>query len=177
MLSIQKILSNDPLFAAAWDVLAASFPGDERRSLEAHRRIETDPRYRFRAIVSDGRCIGVVGSWGFPRFMFIEHLAIAPGERSKGRGSGIVREILEAAAVPVAIEAESMTDSADALRRIVFYRTLGFIVNDYDYIQPAYDAEKRPVPMLLMTYPTAMSTAMLDNIRDTLYRDVYHTLP
>jgi len=173
VLRLEKILSSDTLFPAAWDVLTASFPGDERRSLEAHRRIETDPRYEFCAILADSRCAGAVGIWRFPRFMFIEHLAIEPSERSRGSGTGVVRGILEAGPLPAVIEVESASVSADALRRIVFYRTLGFVVNEYDYIQPAYDETRHPVPMLLLTYPSAMSADMLDHMKHTLYKDVY----
>lgn len=174
MLRMKKISTHDDVFALAWKVMTDAFPVDERRSLEAHTDIEKDPRFAFFAILSGDKCAGAVGMWNFTRFTFVEHLAIAKGERSMGMGSEIVHEILDSSPVPVVIEVEPTSAGAEALRRIVFYRTLGFIVNEYEYVQPAYGAGKNPVPMLLLTYPAPMTTAMLDDIRDTLYREVYH---
>jgi N-acetylglutamate synthase-like GNAT family acetyltransferase len=162
------------MFAAAWKILIDSFPGDERRSLAAHIEIEKDQRYAFYAILSDDECTGCMGIWRFPRFMMIEHLAIVPHARSLGMGTDIVTRLLAGASVPVVIEVEPESSGDDAVRRTAFYRSLGFIANDYAYCQPAYDAAKHPVPMSLMTYPAAMNAAMLDDIRDTLYAELYH---
>jgi N-acetylglutamate synthase-like GNAT family acetyltransferase len=164
------------MFAAAWKIMNDSFPADERRSLDTHRVCEQDRRYEFSAILFDDRCAGCVGLWRFPGFMIIEHLAIASHARSRGVGTDVMNMLLggvSAPAVPVVIEVEPAACGDDALRRIAFYTSLGFIANDYEYWQPAYEAGKGRVRMTLMTSPAAMSTTMLDAVRDTLYAEIY----
>ena len=42
-------------------------------------------------------------------------------------------------------------------RRINFYRRVGFALNLHPYVQPAYEKSTSPVPLLVMTYPEAIT--------------------
>jgi ribosomal protein S18 acetylase RimI-like enzyme len=176
VLSLKHIVSTDDAFDSAWAILNDSFPADERRSLEAHRAIEHDERYEFSAILSDDAVVGAVGLWRFPRVTVVEHIAIAPHARSRGIGSAIIARLLGSSGVPVVIEVEPASTGTDAALRMRFYSKLGFVANDCAYRQPAYDATKNPVEMVLMTHPTALSAPVLDGIKDVLYTEIYHVM-
>jgi hypothetical protein len=50
---------------------------------------------------------------------------------------------------------------------------MGFKANEYDYIQPPYDVDKKAVPMVLMSYPELLSEEVYTKIRDRIHKEVY----
>ena len=60
-------------------------------------------------------------------------------------------------------------------RRIGFYERNGFVLNDYDYVQPSLGEGKDPVPLRIMTWPRGMDreelAGMERRIRQKLFKE------
>ena len=56
---------------------------------------------------------------------------------------------------------------------IKFYEQLGFKLNHFDYIQPSYGKDKKPVPLRLMSYPEMILKTEFYSIRNKLHTIVY----
>jgi hypothetical protein len=72
----------------------------------------------------------------------------------------------------VILEVEPPTDES-SLRRINFYKTIGFKLNDHNYIQPPYDKNKKPVKMIIMSYPNNINYSEFIDIRKQMHTRVY----
>ncbi len=148
-----------------------SFPAEERRPWKSVVNPESPYGPQLHAIITDGRIAGFLTLWRFERFAYIEHLAIDPAFRSKGSGSSAVRLICELCGMtPVVVEIEPPVESApDTMRRLAFYRRLGFETIDRDYVQPPYSPGLPSVPLHLM------ATAVLPpaSTARTLHTHVY----
>ena len=160
-----------------WDSLALvyhdSFPIDEQRPIEdIARLIEHDQRFVAYALTdASDTFIGMLTTWHFSQFIYIEHFAIAPTLRSQGYGSKVLQTYLSTQHKPIILEAEPPTD-AIARRRIQFYQRCGLTLYEYPYIQPAYTPERRPIQLHLMgTIDTKAIPLAL--ISTTLHREVY----
>ena len=71
------------------------------------------------------------------------------------------------------LEAEPYDSGELAKRRIAFYERQGFVVNEYEYIQPAIAKGEEPIPLIIMSSPRALSKTEYEAIRDAIYREVY----
>lgn len=154
------------------NLMEASFPADERRTAEEQRKVWDDPRFHCYVFEEDEQILGFMTLWQFEDFAYAEHLATNPAIRGQGVGSRILTEIKKLVKGQLCLEVEH-PDHEMAKRRIGFYRRNGFYMNDYPYIQPAYSADKQPVPLLIMTTDGPIDAVTYEKIRDTLYREVY----
>ncbi len=115
--------------------------------------------------------IGLLTTWTFDSFTYIEHFALSPEVRGRGYGSEALAMLIARTEQPLILEAEPPTDELTR-RRIGFYERSGFTLYDYPYVQPAYTADSQPVPLCLMgTLDT--QDIMLDQVSRTLHREVY----
>lgn len=174
MISLYTISNTDYTDWEKWvDTYQASFPIEEQRPLESIiYLIEKEKRYRATAILHEGKCVGLLTSWCFDTFIYIEHFAIAPELRSSGYGSMALRHFVESQSLPVILEVEPPTDDI-AIRRTGFYERNGFALYGYDYFQPPYTPGLQGVPLRLMgTVPE--DAARPDRIARTLHREVYN---
>ena len=181
-----------------WDSLVRiylqSFPIDEQRPVESIARlIEHDNRFVAYAIINDNTdedyhpketlhtkhhtlntpLLGLLTTWEFADFIYIEHFAIDPALRSQGYGSEALKAFIHEQGKPLVLEAEPPTDEMTR-RRIRFYERIGLTLYDYPYIQPAYTEESLPVELRLMGTIDTEATP-LAKVSDTLHREVYHT--
>ena len=174
MLQLNKIESQASPY---WDSLAlvyhTSFPIDEQRPIEdIARLIEHDQRFIAYTITdASGTFVGMLTTWQFDEFIYIEHFAIAPALRSLGYGSKALQAYIAAQQKPIILEAEPPTDNITH-RRIQFYQRCGLTLYEYPYIQPAYTPESNPVPLRLMGTIDTNSTP-LTLVSSTLHREVY----
>ena len=145
-----------PDFARAWRLYKESFPVDERRRLNSHRRIMLRSIYHFDVVMDHNVFIGILLWWDFESVRYIEHLAVVPTLRGMQHGERILRHFLSESDMPVWLEVEP-PDNELRNRRVGFYRRVGFTLNEHDYTQPAYDKSSQPVPLLVMTYPEAIT--------------------
>lgn len=160
-------------FDAFFALLEVSFPADEYRTYAAQKAIFDDPRYSV-YVLSDApaQIKAAITVWQFADFAFIEHFAVDPAYRNQGLGALILGEIKNFVSCALCLEAE-LPKTEIARRRIGFYERNGFFTNAYPYIQPAYSAEKNPVPLLILTTGGGISETQFATIRETLYSEVY----
>mgnify|MGYP003295387530 CR=1 FL=1 len=123
------------------------------------------------AIANSPKALGLLTTWEFDDFIYIEHFAINPSLRSQGYGSEALKAFIHEQGKPLVLEAEPPADEMTH-RRIRFYERIDLTLYDYPYIQPAYTEESLPVELRLMgTIDT--ETIPLDKVSDTLHREVY----
>ena len=165
--------TSSPIFGDVWAIYEEAFPPDERRKLEQQRALFANTLYDFFAAQEGEEVVGLLAAWRFDGFTFIEHYAIRRDLRNKGRGTRLMKGFL-AGNPRIVLETEHPgTEPAD--RRIKFYKErVGFTINDnHDYIQPAYSADKNPVPLFLVTHPGAIDQKEFLKVRETLHTRVY----
>ena len=153
------------------DIYQEAFPIDEQRPTDdIARLIKTDRRYCAMALIDDTHgCIGLLTSWQFADFTYIEHFAISPSLRAMGYGTEALSTFTQSLSTPIILEAELPTDSLTQ-RRIHFYERCGLTLYHYDYIQPPYTPNRSPVALRLMG---TISQPNLTQIAHTLHREVY----
>lgn len=175
MISLYTINNTDYNDWEKWiAIYQSSFPIEEQRPLDSIiHLIEKEQRYRAEAILHDGQCIGLLTSWCFDTFIYIEHFAIASTSRSSGYGSMALRTFIDAQSLPIILEAEPPTEEM-AIRRIGFYERNGFVLYAYDYYQPPYMPDCQEIPLRLMGTISEEEEARPDKIARTLHREVYN---
>lgn len=150
-----------------------AFPIDERRDFKQLTDIfEINKNIGIEPITENDRIIGFIIYWIFDSFVYIEHFAIDKEKRGNGIGTEILKRFIAKTDRPIVLEAELPTDKIST-DRITFYQRLGFELHSYKYIQPAYDADRNPIELCLMSHSTTSNTPDLDTVRDTLYQYVY----
>ena len=182
-----------------WDSLVrvyhTSFPIDEQRPIEsiAHL-IEHDERFVAYAVINDNdnenedqpsgwhtkhyalnttqeHFLGLLTTWHFEEFIYIEHFAIDPNLRSQGYGTEAIKAFIKEQGKPIILEAEPPTDDITC-RRIRFYERSGLTLYDFPYIQPAYTPTSNPVELRLMGTLNTNDTP-LTLVSKILHREVY----
>ena len=160
-----------------WDSLVrvyqTSFPIDEQRPIESIARlIEYNIRFVAYALLdTEGDFLGLLTTWHFEDFIYIEHFAIDPTLRSQGYGSEALKAFIHEHGKPLVLEAEPPTDAL-SIRRIKFYERIGLTLYDFPYMQPAYTEDSNPVELRLMgTLDTEATPLTL--VSDILQREVY----
>ncbi len=159
-------------FKQAWNLYKSSFPSDERRTLAQERTLFGKIGHEFYATYEKWGFVGFIELWNIEEFVFIHYLAISARKRGKGYGSKILRSIIATTVVPIILEIEP-PKTLDQKKRITFYQKQGFHLNTFQFIQPAYSKNKRPVSLLLMSYPKKLSRREFNKIKKTIYRQVY----
>ncbi|WP_337043812.1 GNAT family N-acetyltransferase [Emticicia sp. 17c] len=149
-----------------------TFPADERRNDTQFKAMLQNGQTLVLSIESGRGMLGYCIGWPLRAGLFIEHFEIYEAFRSGGLGSTVLAELKKQYPVMI-LECEPATLSEIAHKRILFYERNGFQVVDTTYIQPAYDATKRPQPMYLM----ATQALTLGPVIDEIYGQVYQVNP
>lgn len=148
-----------------------AFPFDERREVAQLEKLYGLSGYDFNAIEYESDFIGILETWEFESFRFLEHIAIIPALQSRGLGKRVLLDYLGQSSKPIYLEAEHMV-TPEAEKRIRFYLNSGFQIVSVDYTQPPYYAGKSSVPMILFTSaPVEIHDVELAiaNIRENVY--------
>ena len=85
----------------------------------------------------------------------MEHLAVSPAIRGGGLGSAILSAFCDRTE-RVVLEIDPPEDEI-SVRRLHFYRRLGFCDNPYAYVHPSYARPFRPHRLVLMSRPGPLS--------------------
>lgn len=172
---LRKMADNE--FDKVYSIIEKSFPVDEYRPYEEQMELLKHPKYTVYVLPEDtGEGIrAFIAVWQFNSFAFIEHFAVDPKYRNNGLGSIILKEISAMLSCFICLEVEP-EDTDFAKRRIEFYKRNGFILNNYPYHQPPISKGKKEIPLMLMTCPKELTKPEFENIKNTLYKEVYRLL-
>ena len=164
--------------SAFLELIAQSFPENERRSDEEMQRLFGDPRFRvLTAETPDGQLFGVMMLWVLDAFLFVENFAVLPALRSQGLGSGMLQEVARRFQLPQVLEVEPPEDTL-CQRRIAFYMRSGFHMNPYPYLLPCLqDSTRYSAPLKLMSRPQPLTEEQANDVIRTLYTTVYAGKP
>ena len=164
---------NSPLSGLVEKTYNESFPEVERRDFSLVRKLLVeDSRFELLALSRDGVYVGFITAWQFDGFVYAEHFAVDPSARNGGIGSRAMRSFLALHKDPVVLEVEMPTDEMSR-RRIGFYERLGFVLDTHTYQQPPYRPGDGWFEMRLMTYGSIHLSHSVEQVRDTIYRNVY----
>ena len=164
---------NKELFLQYYQLIELSFPKCEHWSFAEHLKEFEDPRFHSVCYCPDG-IKGFINYWELDGFVYIEHFAVSPELRGQGIGAGLMSELRRIVGEQsLVLEAEPPHDSTIAARRIAFYQRLGFVLNEFDYLQPAMAEDENEVPLVIMSSPEALSGEAYVAVRDILYREIY----
>ena len=159
----------------ALNLYLSSFPVEERRPWPGIMK-PSSPHGPFLKIilVDDGteeRFAGMLTSWHFDDFNYLEQFATAPELRGGGIGAYVLQMLQNLNEFFWVLEVEPVSpDNPMAERRIGFYERNGFTLYDYKYMQPPYRNGLPSIPMRLMANTADM---LPRNVAYTLRREVY----
>ena len=164
--------SDSQEFEEAWEIYESSFPSDERRTLDSQKELIKNKQYNFFMVLKDKILVAIITEWKFEDFLCVEHLAVKKEMKGKGIGTELLKKYLSKNKQKIVLEVER-PETEIATKRIKFYEKIGFKLNTFDYIQPAYGKDKNQVPMFLMTYPEEINESEFSSIREKLHITVY----
>lgn len=143
MQSLETLTERD--FDSVWEIMEESFPRDERRSREAQRKILDVSWYHLYGYRAHGELMAFLAVWEFDTFLFVEHFAVRKSCRNGGLGAVLLTQLTAQCRRPVILEVELPTGELEA-RRIAFYERNGFVMNPFEYMQPAMGEDRHGHP-------------------------------
>ncbi len=172
MSNIRKAEKKD--FDSIFSIIEESFPADEYRDYDDHKRLFDRSAFTIYVIPDDEEqsIKAFITLWEFDDFAYIEHFAVSQKYRNQGLGGELLNYLAKNLNGTVCLEVEPpVTETAK--RRIGFYERNGFTLNEYPYIQPAFSKDKKPVELMIMTSNGKVSKEEFELIKSTLYKEVY----
>jgi ribosomal protein S18 acetylase RimI-like enzyme len=164
---------NDITFDRVYEIMKASFPNIERRTYAGQKALLQNKHYRLLTESDDdGNILAFLAAWEFPTFQFVEHIAVDPQTRGGGIGGQLMTDFLAQSPSPVVLEVEPPVTELQK-RRVGFYERLGFLLNDYAYVQPPLQQGLPDLPLMLMSNPRLLTVPEFERCRETLYQHVY----
>ena len=163
---LTKLSAGD--FPAIWQILSESFPPEERRTKEGQRQLlEETAAYQVYGCHEKEELQAILASWKFDEFIFIEHFAVRQSIRGGGLGGRMLQAFLSECDRPVLLEVEPPEEEIKARRM------RAICSGCCSALQPAMQPGCEAIPLLIMTHPKTFSESGLNQMRDTLYREVY----
>ncbi len=169
MISFQDLCADNSAFAKR--VFEESFPIEERPMFDI---IYLRPRdmFHFNVVYATDKPIGIFTYWNFGSWLYVEHFAVAAEYRNLDYGTRIMTSFKQKNSLPIILEVEK-PDSDMALRRINFYKRLGFVLNEgISYLQPSYHEGGDMLPLDIMS-TSPLSETDFAPMRQMLYSFVY----
>ena len=173
---LQKLHTED--FDQVYSIMDASFPVDEHRPYDEQKALLEHPNYSIYVLpdTQNKNLKAFISVWQFDDFVYVEHFAVHPSCRNQGLGALMLGELHAAFSSQICLEVE-LPETDFARRRIGFYERNGFSINEYPYIQPPISKNRNAIPLLIMTTNGSISKDRFEEIRSTLYREVYKVSP
>lgn len=173
-LTLCTLRHGSPIPEKLLNLYLESFPPEERRSVESIADLMSakGSPYNFTVIKYGKRTIGFISWWRLKGFVYVEHFAIDPRERSHGFGAKSMERFCEMhRGSTVVLEVEPDGSTPMASRRIAFYERCGFNSHTgFDYMQPPYSPGLSSVPLMLMSWGIAPE---LDSVAAEIHTRVY----
>ena len=169
---IEKLTEAD--FDQMFSLMERSFPEDERRDYNGQRELLAEPAYNLYAKRSpeDAALQAFLALWELGDMVYIEHFAVDPDCRNGGLGGKILQKVIEDTDMRICLEVE-LPETEMAARRIGFYERNGFVMNPFEYMQPAMGEDRHAIPLRIMSYPKRLLADEFETMRDVLYCHVY----
>lgn len=173
-LTFTPIHSNSPEYPFCERLYQTAFPSTERRNTALQRKVtDTTENFHFHALSVNGKTVGFLTFWEFPRFIYIEHFAIDATMRGQHIGQTVMEHFHKTTPKPIILEVER-PDTDIARRRIGFYERCGYTLWRNDYLQPPYQEGQDFLPLYLMCNScTLQADTDFETIKTTLYTHVY----
>lgn len=161
-------------YEACKNIYEKSFNEDERRDYEKTIALQNDNPFIFNAVVDKEKnaAVGLCSYWKLPNFYFIEHIAIDEYARGGKYGTKIVEKIKNLTDGQIIFEVEPPELSEIDRKRVEWYKRLGFLVNKYDYVQPAYGEGKKPLHLKLMSR-FEIRDDNYEDVKNDIYKKIY----
>jgi GNAT superfamily N-acetyltransferase len=161
----KRIRSTDQVeFVDFWNLYNFSFPFIERRSIVQQERIFTNSSYILESFYEDKIYIGFLSYWSFEGYIYLEHFAINEVHRGAGYGSKILRNLINETDKLVILEIDPIIDSISQ-SRLNFYKSIGFVQNDFDYKVQAYQNKTEVYDLIIMSLGRMISKDELNTFR------------
>lgn len=167
MIRLQRVSVCDKLYNWATDLLAVSFPPEERRDDDFQKSVMNHKDYRLCVILDSELPVGVAGYFDADEFIYFENFCVEPNKRNCGYGSATLTALTSNLQKPFILEAELPTDELTR-RRISFYKRNGMVENPYPHIQPHYRKTDTDLPLVVLTYGKQLSQKQYDLFRKYL---------
>ncbi|MFZ4582988.1 MAG: GNAT family N-acetyltransferase [Paludibacter sp.] len=163
----------DPNFGEVYDLYNTSFPSYSRRSWAGLETVFNKKQaFNSVAVKKDSKFVGLIHYWIFDKFVYIEQFAIHPDYRNAGLGTKVMKEFLKKHELPIVIETETPRTQI-ASKRIYFYERVGFYMISNFYMQPPYEGSQVLMSMLIMTNDYNYVNKYFQQIKNTIYKEVY----
>lgn len=174
MRNYQLINIDNEDFYSFYELMSEAFPLIERRHLKNQKNLLKNDNYKIVGYKENNKVIAFIAYWEFENFNFIEHFAVNDYYRGNGIGSKILKQYLNKFSErQVFLEVEYPEDDI-SIRRIEFYKRLGFYLNDYKYVQPPLEEGNELLPLKIMSYPKKAENIQLDKFKNEVYKKVYN---
>ncbi len=147
---------NNKYFAPAMALYESSFPVLERRDEKEQSRIMKNPAYRFDLITDKNGLVGIMLYWETESFVYLEHFAILPELRCKGKATAALGILKSQSQKSIVLEIEPPCDDT-TIRRYNFYRRNGFVMNPHKHLQAKYHLGDDELELNILTYPCEIS--------------------
>jgi ribosomal protein S18 acetylase RimI-like enzyme len=169
--SLEKFKHCD--FDNFFKLMRESFPSIERRSFEDQKKLLFEDSYNI-VLDKDEKenIIAIMSIWEFSGFNFIEHFAVDSRMRGNGRGTSILKNYLNKCDKPIFLEVEPPENDI-SMRRIEFYKRLGFHLNSFEYLQPPLQKKHDFLPLMVMSYPRSVDNIEFTDFKNIVYDKVY----
>lgn len=159
-------------FDDIFNIMEKSFPITEIRTYKDQKNLLNNKLYKLYGCKNE-IIYAFAAIWEFDTFIFVEHIATHFSQRGKGTGIKMIDEIKEIFKKPIVLEVEP-PETEIAQRRIKFYERAGFILNNFEYMQPPLRKENPFIPLLIMTYPKKIDENEFNCYKNELYKNVYN---
>ena len=147
---------NQKYYAAAKALYEEAFPVLERRDDTEQARIMQNPAYHFDFITDEDGFVGSMLYWETDSFVYLEHFAILPELRCKGKATAALGILEEQSQKTVILEIEPPCDDT-SIRRYRFYQRSGFVMNPHEHLQAKYHLGDADLYLKILTYPREIS--------------------
>lgn len=146
--------TTDPLWTETEKIMMESFPEHELRAGETRRKIVENTDFCPVAISTDeDGVIGALYYWNIDGLTYIEHLAVRSDMRGRNVGTEMLAGFIAGRRILLEIEPP---DSELRIRRLNFYRRLGFAETGISFMHPTFRRDCEPYLLSVLTFPEAI---------------------
>ncbi len=165
--------TNSEDFNKAFEILDYSFPEDEKITKKELIKLISLNKSELFVAKKDKTIVGFINSQPVNKYYFIGYLAINKDYRGQGIGSQIMSTFMKDK--KVILEVEKPTNK-ETKNRIHFYKKLGLVLNEFNFIMPRLRPDTKMLELNLMT-KEPLTKKEFNKIRDAIHLQIYETEP